>query len=153
MGDSRTEKENSHIRDHVRERHPEKLPDLVDTQGIAEIFEFKVVQRHRSSLGRQIGEAIQIRRAQGTILNDKLEYNRCELPVLSVTRQKKEDNQIETQRQKEIDLAEREMRDREYTELFQTKKKRGIGNEETETDRTETETVKKKLRTKEKKQI
>ena len=45
------------------------------------------LERYKSSLDRQIGETIYIRSAIGTVLNDRDEFNRCELPVLSVSKQ------------------------------------------------------------------
>ena len=62
------------------------------------MYEIKILQRYQSALQRQIGEAIYIRKAKGRILNDKEEFNRCELPVLSVSRQRQK--VVETTRMK-----------------------------------------------------
>ena len=46
----------------------------------------RVVGSHRSALGRQVSEAIRIRRREGlgSILNSKSEYNRCHITRLRV---------------------------------------------------------------------
>ena len=80
----------SHLRDHWTECHlnENQNKQLETIQDITEVHEVKILEKYQTSLERQIGEAIHIRRATGRILNDKEEYNRCELPVLSVSRQR-----------------------------------------------------------------
>ena len=55
---------------------------------IMERFKVKIVEKYRTALTRQVGEAIHIR---GALLNDRDEYNRCELPKLSVTKARQKD--------------------------------------------------------------
>ena len=43
----------------------------------------KVVQHHRSALGRQVGEAVRIKR-RGLTHNSKGEFNRCLIPRLTL---------------------------------------------------------------------
>ena len=58
---------------------------------IMERFKVKIVEKYRTALTRQVGEAIHIRGARGALLNDRDEYNRCELPKLSVTKARQKD--------------------------------------------------------------
>ena len=46
-------------------------------------FIMKVVQYHKSTLSRQVGEAIRIQ-SRGLILNSRAEYNRCHITRLSL---------------------------------------------------------------------
>ena len=65
----------SHIREHISLRHPERLDKLTNTKNVADMFEIKVLQRHRTSLSRQLAETVTIRQTGGTVLNDQTEYN------------------------------------------------------------------------------
>ena len=49
-------------------------------------FMARVVQYHKSTLSRQLGEAVRIRRrgGQGSILNSKSEFDRCWIPRLTI---------------------------------------------------------------------
>ena len=59
--DFRTEKESSHMRQHLREKHPE-----TDQSGPAETyFEMEIHRRYQTALERQLGEALCISRAGG----------------------------------------------------------------------------------------
>ena len=89
----------SHMKEHLLRKHPEvPLPETA-TQ-VAERFEVKIVEKYCSSLSRQIGEAIHIRGVKGELLNDREEFNRCELPMLCTTKPKRKP--IETERDREI---------------------------------------------------
>ena len=83
------------------------------------IFETKDTKRYRTALKRQIGEAIYIRRATGELLNDKEEFNRCELPMLSVSRQRQKEKKTE----KKQDLIEETERSLEMRSETQNKRR------------------------------
>ena len=55
-------------------------------------FLFKIVSKHRTALGRQVKEAVRIRRRGGemNILNSKSEHNRCHIPRLVIEEEDEE---------------------------------------------------------------
>ena len=64
----------------------------------------RVVGSYRSALGRQVSEAIRIRRrgGLGNILNSKSEYNRCHISRLRVEDEKEEEErELETRKEQE----------------------------------------------------
>ena len=68
----------SHIREHLESEHPGEAPAPGS-------FRFTVTGSYRSTLDRQLSEAIKIARATGgkaEVLNSKLEFNRCLIPTL-----------------------------------------------------------------------
>ena len=68
----------SHIREHMEAEHPGEIPGPGS-------FRFSVTGSYRAALDRQLSEAIKIARATGknaSILNSKLEFNRCLIPTL-----------------------------------------------------------------------
>ena len=100
-GAAHKEQEKSHMVKHQKLEHPGEKP----------AFLFKVVSNHKTALGRQIKEAVRIRRrgGAGSILNSKGEFNRCHIPRLIV---EPEDEESETRR-----LAEEQ---KETKELFES---------------------------------
>ena len=112
----------SHMREHTRETHRREL-ETVDE--IAEVFEIRILERYQTSIQRQIGEAVHIRGAKGTTLNDKDEFNRCELPKLSVSKQRQK--MIVNTRDREIgeeaDMFQEQRRETQY------KRREGPGEE------------------------
>ena len=68
--------EKSHMVRHQRVEHPGEEPTVI----------FKLVSSHKTALGRQVREAIRIKRRGGAanILNSKGEFNRCHIPRLVV---------------------------------------------------------------------
>ena len=67
--DAELMKEESHMREHLQEAHRgEENPD----------FRFKVVKKCKTSLERQVREAVRIQ-IRGNVLNKKGTYNRCKL--------------------------------------------------------------------------
>ena len=77
--DYQKEQEDSHMAKHWLADHPgQDKPQ----------FGMKVVQTHKSAFSRQVHEAILIEMADGqtgdSLLNSKGEFNRCELPRLTV---------------------------------------------------------------------
>ena len=81
-GDWRSNKEGSHMRKHQEEAH----------DGAAPKFCMRVVKSYKSALSRQIGEAVRIRRrgGAGCILNSKSEFDRCQIPRLTIEEQDEE---------------------------------------------------------------
>ena len=81
-GDWRSNKEGSHMRKHQEEAH----------EGAAPKFCMRVVKSYKSALSRQIGEAVRIRRrgGAGCILNSKSEFDRCQIPRLTIEEQDEE---------------------------------------------------------------
>ena len=70
--DAITMKEESHMMQHQQQAHKDmKNPE----------FNFRVVKSFKTSLERQIGEAIRIQ-SRGNVLNQRGEYNRCNLTRL-----------------------------------------------------------------------
>ena len=77
LNDALNPKTNSHIREHLRDSHPEQLENLLDC------LKMTVMKRCSSSLQRQVREAIEIGASScHKLLNKKEEFNRCVLPVL-----------------------------------------------------------------------
>ena len=62
-------------------------------------FIMRVVSQHRTALGRQVSEAVRIRRrgGEGAVLNSKAEFNRCYIPRLRL-----EDREETEKREREI---------------------------------------------------
>ena len=85
------DKSKSHMREHFQEQHRDEVSKCTADREIMERFEVKIVEKYRTALTRQVGEAIHIRGARGALLNDRDEYNRCELPKLSVTKARQKD--------------------------------------------------------------
>ena len=132
--DSLGGKEKRHIREHILLKHPEKIGDIGDTKVVAQLFEIKILKRHKTSLSRQLSETVMIKTASGTILNDKTEYNRCQIPILNVTKQQQpkiaqaEEERQETERQKirekqlKVETEMRKKKDRDRTQKVETPK-------------------------------
>ena len=70
-------KEESHMVQHVGEAH----------QGEAPEFNFKVVRGFKSSLDRQVAEAIRIEMRGGAALNRRREFDRCTITRLGIDKQ------------------------------------------------------------------
>ena len=65
---------------HQALEHEEQEPEFI----------FKLVSYHRSSLNRQVREAVRIRRwGEGVVLNSKSEFNRCKLGRLTLEEEEK----------------------------------------------------------------
>ena len=120
-GAARLNAKDSHIAKHQAMEH----------EGAKADFVFKVVSSHRSSLNRQIREAVRIRRrgGAGNILNSRAEFNRCHIPRLVVEEEddssKQERMEKEKTDQEDLDKAledqditwvERKARERELAE-------------------------------------
>ena len=61
----------SHIRDHIREQHPENL------EGLLEVFQMRKSKSCFSALQRQIMETVEVTQENShCLLNNKEEYNR-----------------------------------------------------------------------------
>ena len=70
-------KEESHMVEHVGEAH----------QGEAPEFKFKVVRGFKTSLDRQVAEAIRIEMRGGAALNRRGEFNRCKITRLGIDKE------------------------------------------------------------------
>ena len=81
-----TEKEASHMHQHIQDEHAE------DPGQVA--FAMNVIRSHKSAINRQINEAVLIANyGEKNLLNSKFEYNRCILPsitILAANEKKKE---------------------------------------------------------------
>ena len=60
---------NSWMHSHQKEKHQGKDPD----------FKMKIERSYKDPLSRQAGEAVFIRRTNGTVLNSKIEFNQPQL--------------------------------------------------------------------------
>ena len=74
-------------------------------------FIMRVVRSYRSALSRQVGEAVRIRRrgGEGSILNNKSEFNRCKIGRLTIgeeEEQKPRDDDKEEIMEKEVRTAD-----------------------------------------------
>ena len=78
--DAETEKEESHMLEHQRDSHGGEGPPN---------FSFKVVKGCKTSLERQVREAVRIQ-MRGNVLNKKGLYNRCKLSRLVVDQEWKD---------------------------------------------------------------
>ena len=76
LEDYQNEKEDSHMHKHFVLDHPQdkEMPR----------FTMKVMKAHHSALSRQIHEAVLIQLNEDKVLNSKGQYNRCQLPRLTV---------------------------------------------------------------------
>ena len=78
MDDYLGRKKGSHMWQHVKNHHRGHSPRRTD-------FQVSIISQHKSSLTRQVKEAITIRKVQGILLNNKKEYTRCYLPQWQLT--------------------------------------------------------------------
>ena len=110
----RGRKEDNHILKHQQIAHNDGSPNFVMRM---------VGNYYKTALGRQVGEAVRIRRRGGAtgILNSKTEYRCCHIPRLQV------ENEEETQK-REAEIVreeERRNRDREEEQLRWEQQKAG----------------------------
>ena len=72
----------------------------------------RIVGAYKPALGRQVGEAVRIRRRGGAngILNSKTEYSRCSIPRLQVEKEE------ETQKRETEMVREEERRNKDREE-------------------------------------
>ena len=125
----------SHMKNHWAESHQAESGRLETIDQVAEAYEVKIVEKFKTALQRQIGEAIHIRRAQGTLFNDKEEYNRCELPMLSVSKQTQK-VMTNSKDREIIEETEREQSERPETQFKRkTDRETERPTDEKETDR------------------
>ena len=103
--DIKDTKRTSHMREHCQEEHPGKTPS----------FRFDLIKVCRTSLERQVGESISVKmsRSRGvSIINSKVEYNRCLLPTLTVAGAEDEETkkrlEMKKQKMKEDEIRKSE---------------------------------------------
>ena len=70
-------KDDSHMYKHLTEAHPGCEPEDVK-------FGMTVIRQHKSAFSRQVQEACLIFLAGNNVMNSKSQYNRCQIPRLSV---------------------------------------------------------------------
>ena len=70
------------------------------------VFSMKVLKRHKSAFVRQINEAVLIDMNSNKVLNSKSEYNRCQIPRLTVKVGEKDcvEKPVQPMSETEIDL-------------------------------------------------
>ena len=91
------ETDDSHMLKHLAESHPGSEPKDVK-------FGMTVVKQHKSSFDRQIFESVLIYRGKN-VLNSRSEFNRCQVPRLSVMTGEDQllaDNKVETKKSKKF---------------------------------------------------
>ena len=99
--DYQKEKADSHMEKHAQTEHPgEGKPP----------FAMKIVKTHFSAFSRQIHEAVRIRSRAAVALNSKGQYNRCQLPRLTV---EMGDRKVEEEGEKKDVLFHQEWKDRQ----------------------------------------
>ena len=80
---------------HVVNHHPEMNPEHVQ-------FDMKILSSHKTAFERQIREAVLIEKFAGpTLMNSKVEYNRCSIPRIIMKTGNKENVDLEAQKEKE----------------------------------------------------
>ena len=86
-------------------------------------FTMRVIGSYRSALGRQVSEAIRIRRrgGLGSILNSKSEYNRCHISRLRVEDEKEEEEREQETRREQEQIDTDLVREQEEWERSKTK--------------------------------
>ena len=97
LHDYEIEKLDSHMSKHHLTEHAEEKEKPS--------FTMKVVKCHTSALTRQVQEAILIQKHEKNILNSRGEYNRCQLPRLTVMMGEKEVEDRRATTEREDDLA------------------------------------------------
>ena len=90
-------------------------------------FMFKVVSHHRTALGRQVKEAVRIRRRGGEsrILNSRGEYNWCHIPRL-VIEEEDEETKNERLRLEKLDTVDRVKTMDKDEQTWERKKSKGL---------------------------
>ena len=78
MNDYLNQKKGSHMWQHTNTNHKGKTPSNAD-------FKVTIISLHKSSLVRQVKEAILIRKVEGRCMNNKEEYTRCYLHTWQLT--------------------------------------------------------------------
>ena len=77
---------------HIRKHHITHHGGLGQPQ-----FHLRPVKYYKTALGRQVGEAVRIRRrGEEKLLNSKAEFNRCKITRLSLPQKEKEDHPTKT---------------------------------------------------------
>ena len=86
----------SHLLKHVLDKHEGETLDEVD-------FRMKVVKFHKSAFERHIHESVLIQASKPHfLLNSKMEYNRCQIPRISIKMDEKEIKEMKKDLEKEI---------------------------------------------------
>ena len=120
MKDYLDQSEESHMMKHHVTEHPE-IQEPVD-------FSMKVIKAHRTPFTRQIHEAVLIQmNEKNGILNSKSEFNRCQLPRLSImmgVKEVLENKEKEMTEEEEEDCMKKEKRKNEKDDLFNEVDKR-----------------------------
>ena len=105
IGDMRAIKPSSHLLKHVLDQHEGEMLDEVD-------FRMRVTKFHKSPFERQIQESVLIQASKGHhLLNSKMEYNRCQIPRLTIKMGEKEI--VERKKDLEKDILEEKRQDQE----------------------------------------
>ena len=105
----------SHLLKHVLDKHEGETLDEVD-------FWMKVVKFHKNSFEQQIHESVLIQASKPHfLLNSKMEYNRCQIPRISIKMGEKEIK--EKKKDLEEEIAEREEREQKLETKIKTLKK------------------------------
>ena len=93
--------------------------------GAWKLFTIEILKTHTSAFRRQIHEATTIMLERGTVLNNKIEYNRCLVPTMEIQGRRPADKEqiLRWETRKEARRLEADMR---VEENRQTKTKRGL---------------------------
>ena len=114
--------ESESVKNHMHKHHQMDHQGEVSPPG----FSMKVIKTHQSPLYRQIHEAIMILKHESVILNSKGEYNRCQLPRLSVMMGEREVVKRKKEEEEELceDLDNTDPKRKQYPSLDIRKRKR-----------------------------
>ena len=122
--DSKTNKEGSHMFQHLATAHGDRWDADNLEEKPWEHFKVELVKSHRSSFIRQIHEAVTMMLEPGVVLNNQEEYNRCLVPSLEVRGARKESTQTKSAReQRQEKMSARQATEQTTGEETRTKRR------------------------------
>ena len=104
----------SHIVRHIIKSHPDLSLETEENRKVSDLFKMEVVNKFRTSMDRQLSEALAIARDGGLgsnmLMNGCEEYNRCIIPELLKSTEVKQREQAKRNRDQEMKEMEQHHR-------------------------------------------